>query len=137
MCVLVFLQSLKPLLGLRVELHLEGPSGTDPTPASSISGPCLEKPGPTDPSAASSSPAPGLLGSPSSLLWSHLTAVTWPGVLSDPSHTLSYSASPHLVPPVLPTPATWTFLTHRLCIRLTVPPGPAGRPSTRDSLSWS
>ena len=65
MCVLVFLQSLKPLLGLMVELHLEGPSGTDPTPDSSISGPCLEKPGPTDPSAASSSPAPGLLGSPS------------------------------------------------------------------------
>ncbi|CAI9172647.1 unnamed protein product [Rangifer tarandus platyrhynchus] len=62
--VLVFLQSLKPLLGLRVELRLEGPSGTDPTPASSISGPCLEKPGPTDPSAASSSPAPGLLSSP-------------------------------------------------------------------------
>ena len=74
--VLVFLQSLKPLLGLRVELRLEGPSGTDPTPASSISGPCLEKPGPTEPSAASSSPVPGLLSSPSSLPWPHLTAVT-------------------------------------------------------------
>lgn len=56
--VLVFLQSLKPLLGLRVELRLEGPSGTDPTPANSISGPCLENPGPMEPSAASSSPAP-------------------------------------------------------------------------------
>lgn len=92
--VLVFLQRLKPLLGLRVELCLEGPSGMDPTPASSISGPCLEKLGPTEPSAASSSPVPGLLSSPSSLPWPHLTAVTWPGVPSDPSHALSYRASP-------------------------------------------